>query len=405
MMKWEEKLVDSLRKNVLWWAAGAAVLAGALIRFAFLPLMVADMEFFFRVWHDTARTGGLAAVAAESSWSPMYLYILTLVSKLGLYNLNAVKFIPLAFEALLWAGGCLMVYYTCPADRKKERTVLILTLFCVNPLLVLNGAGWGQADICYAAFSVLAVWLLMRQKSVWAMVCLGLALAMKLQAVFLLPAFGIYYFCEKKFSLWQFLIVPAIWLASGLPMALVGQSPLYAVTCYMTQAETYTVPTFNCPNLYALLGEAVSGKRTIQDMLSRYGMALCGVSLGGMLTFLVVKKAKFKDRAVLLLGAWCVLCCVFFLPRMHERYGFVGEVLLLCWAVCLGRPRGFAYVLLGMLPVASAYCEYMFRHPIFPLQLGGAMNLVLLGLLTWELLRETGALTATLSTRPATPNT
>ena len=102
-----------------------------------------------------------------------------------------------------------------------------------------------------------------------------------------------------------------------------------------------------------------------------------------------VKRVRLTDRMAVLMGAWCVLCCVFFLPRMHERYGIVGEVLLLCWAVAVGKPRGFAYVLLGLLPTMSAYAEYMFRNPFFPLQLGGAMNMALLGLLTWELLRET----------------
>ena len=70
---------------------------------------------------------------------------------------------------------------------------------------------------------------------------------------------------------------------------------------------------------------------------------------------------------------------------MHERYGMVGEVLLLCWALCLRRPRGFVYVILSVLPVMSAYAYYLFKASFFSLQLGGAMNLVLFLLLTWEL--------------------
>lgn len=392
MMKWEARLVDSIKRNILWWAAGAAALLGIFIRYSFLPLLVADMEFFFTIWHDTARDGGLAAAAIESSWSALYLYLLTLVSKLGLESITAVKLIPLAFELLLVAGACLLVYQVSPAGKKQLYTTIAFVLLCVHPVLLLNGAGWGQADICYAAFSVLAVWMLLRGKSIGAMVCLGLSLALKLQAVFILPLFVIYYFCEKNFSIWQFLIVPAVWVLSGVPMALVGQSPLYAITCYIGQAETYNIPTFNCPNLFALLGDALSGKQLIQGMLSRYGMVLAICALGGMAAWLIAKKVHLADRAVLLLGAWCVLVCIFFMPRMHERYGFVGEVLLLCWAACLGKPRGFAYTLLGILPTVSAYCKYMFRNPIFSLQIGAALNLVLLGLLTWELLRETDSI-------------
>ncbi|MEG0513885.1 MAG: hypothetical protein RR653_14340, partial [Clostridia bacterium] len=146
--------------------------------------------------------------------------------------------------------------------------------------------------------------------------------------------------------------------------------------------------TYNYPNIYALMGEAIGNKTMILGMFSRTGMALCIAALGGMAVWLITKKVTLQSRATVLLGAWCVLCCVFFLPRMHERYGIVGELLLLCWAVCLWKPRGFVYVLLGMLPVLSAYAEYMFRHPFFPLQWGAVLNLILLGLLTWEVLRE-----------------
>jgi hypothetical protein len=75
---------------------------------------------------------------------------------------------------------------------------------------------------------------------------------------------------------------------------------------------------------------------------------------------------------------------VFFLPRMHERYAIVGEVLLLCWAVWAKKPRALVYVLLSMLPVLSAYSKFLFTIPFFSLQLGGVMNLCLLCLLSWE---------------------
>lgn len=391
MMPWEERLVDSIRKNILWWAAAAAALLGIFIRYSFMPLIVADMEFVLNDWYKAAIRGGLPALALESNYSPLYLYLFVLLPKLGLPHHIAIKLSTFAFEILLFVASCLTVFHVSPLGKKREYTVWAFILLCFHPLVILGGAGWGQADICFAAFSMLAVWCLLRGNSLWAMVCMGLSLALKLQAVLLLPLFVIYYFTEKKFSLWQFLVIPAIWVATGLPMAFFGQSPLYAVTCYLGQVEMYPVPTFNYPNFYALLGDALGTKQMIHGMFSRYGMGVAIAGLGGMASWLIFKKARITDRMALLLGSWCVLCAVFFVPRMHERYGFMGEMLLLCWAVCLGRPRGFAYTLLGILPIASAYAEYMFRHPMFSLQLGAFLNMALLGLLTWEVLREAGA--------------
>ena len=99
---------------------------------------------------------------------------------------------------------------------------------------------------------------------------------------------------------------------------------------------------------------------------------------------MMLKRCKLDAPTLALLGAWCVFCCVFFLPRMHERYAVVGEVLLLCWAVWLKKPRALLYVLLSMLPVLSAYSKFLFTIPFFSLQLGGVMNLCLLCLISWE---------------------
>ncbi len=395
MMKWEEKLVDSIKKNVLWWAVAACALLGIFIRYSFMPLIVADMEFMLSSWYDATVEGGMNALGTISTYSPLYLYLFPILVKLPLSYSDAIKLSTLAFEVVLFVASCLTVYQVAPKDKKQRYTALTFMLLCFHPLLILNGAGWGQADICFAAFCVLAVWCLLRDKSIWAMVHMGVALALKLQAILLLPLFVIYYFTEKKFSIWQFLIIPAILVVSGLPMAFFGHSPFYAVTCYFNQVDMYAVPTYNYPNFYALLGDALSKKQMIQGMICRYGMCVAIAGLGGMAAWLIAKKRHLTDKAVLLLGAWCVLVCVFFMPQMHERYGIVSELLLLYWAVCTGKPRGFAYVLLGLVPVASAYCEYMFRQPMFSLQLGAAANMVLLAILTFEVLRETDCLGGT----------
>ena len=224
------------------------------------------------------------------------------------------------------------------------------------------------------------------------MIAFGFALSFKLQALFMLPVLFIAYFCqEKKFSVLWFGLIPAVWIASGIPMALVGQSPLYAVQVYFGQAEMYSKPTFNCPNVFALLGDALSSRQMIQGMWQRYGVALAVFALGGMATWFISRHRRLSDRSLLLMSTWCVLVCIYFLPKMHERYGMAGEVLLILWAVHLWKPRGFLYVILGTLPTVSAYCKYMFQNPIHSLQFGSVLNLILLCLLTWELVQAANA--------------
>ncbi|MEG2481071.1 MAG: glycosyltransferase 87 family protein [Clostridia bacterium] len=392
MMKWEGKLRAWLMEHVLWFGAAAVLLLGLFLRYTYLPLLVADVEFLNAPWFDAIKAGGMAAALEPSlqyNYSPLHLYLWTLATLLPWDTYTVLKLVSIAMEMLLCAACVVLLRTLLPKQNKKLGSFVGFTLLWLNPVLLWNAAGWGQTDASFALFCVLALWLLLKEKPAWALAALGVALAWKLQAIFLLPLFVMAYFCGKKrFSALWFLLVPGILVLSGVPMMLIGESPLFAVQVYLGQTDLYSQITYNYPNIYALMGEAIGNKTMILGMFSRTGMALCIAALGGMAVWLITKKVTLQSRATVLLGAWCVLCCVFFLPRMHERYGIVGELLLLCWAVCLWKPRGFAYVLLGMLPVLSAYAEYMFRHPFFPLQWGAVLNLILLGLLTWEVLRE-----------------
>lgn len=401
MMKWEQKTRAWIAEHALWLGYAAVALLGLFLRYSYLPLLVGDMEFFNAPWFDAIKAGGIGAALDPSlqfNYSPMHLYLWSLATALlgSLDTVLALKIVCLVMEALLCAACFLVARVLLPASRRKPGGFVAFTLIWLNPVLVWNAAGWGQMDASFALFCVLAVLLLLKGKPVWGLAALGFSLAWKLQAILLLPLFLIAYFRgRKRFSFLWFLLLPGILVASGVPMALVGESPLFAVNIYLQQAGQYSKATFNCPNLFALMGEAVGGKQMFVGMFSRTGVVLCVAALGGMAVWMISKKTMLTEQTTVLLGAWCVLCCLFFLPRMHERYGIVGELLLLCWAVGVGKPRGFAYVLLGLLPTLSAYAQYLFRNPFFPLQWGGFMNMALLGLMTWELTRaETTAFKA-----------
>lgn len=47
-----------------------------------------------------------------------------------------------------------------------------------------------------------------------------------------------------------------------------------------------------------------------------------------MLFYIIYKKVKFDNMKIITLGLWFVLMMTFVLPVMHERYAFVGKILL-----------------------------------------------------------------------------
>lgn len=390
----EERFQSFIRRNILWMAVGAVFLFGAFMRHTLVSVVVPDMQADYIPWMQALQSGGIRQLLAEFSpfpYSAMHVYLWALFAKLfpNADTLSLVKGIAILFDAAQIAVGCLLVWELLPKARKLAGLFAAFTLLWLNPILLLNAAAWGQTDVIYLGLALLSLLLLFRGKPSLAMLSFGLSLAFKLQAIFLLPALLILYFCyEKKFSLLWFFIIPAVWFLARIPLRLMDSGTASTAEYLTAQTTSYSDATMNCPNLHALLGEAVKSPLLVMIKWQRYSIILTVTALGAMGTWLIGRKIKLDKQAAVLLGAWSVLTCVYFLPHMHERYGIVGEILLLLWAVALWKPRGFLYVLLSLLPAASAYCSYVLDREIFSLQLGGALNLVLIAALTWEMIRQ-----------------
>ena len=394
MGRWERCLQDWMRRNILLLGYAAVLLLGLFLRWSYLSHLAADLLYMNSSWFDALREGGIAAALApelQFTYSPLHLYLWLLPAKLlGNSDTHLVlKLISLGFE-MLNAAACLWLLKLLWPKKKALGPFIGYSLVWLSPVMLWNVAAWGQTDVYYALFCVLAVALLVQDRPEGGLVSLGVALAWKLQAVFLLPLFVMAYFCgRKRFSLLWFLAVPGLLVASGLPMALVGESPLFAVNVYLGQTDLYTKITYNCPNLFAIFG-GVAANPAADVPFSWSGILLCVSALALVTAWLVKRDVVLTDRAIVLLGAWCVLCCVFFLPRMHERYAIVGELLLCCWAAGSGKPRAYACVVLTTVTALSAYAQYLFQQSFFSLQIGGYLNLLALGLLTLEVLEAIG---------------
>lgn len=389
-MKWENALREWIRAHAMALGYAAVVLLGLFLRYSYMPLLSADFRFFNIPWLEAVREGGVKAVLnpeLQYNYSALYLYLMALLAKLpGSPDTHMLlKGLCIVMEMLTSLTAFALIRR---ATASRSHHFVGFAAVWLSPVLLWNAAGWGQMDTGFALFSLLAVWLLIREKPVWALMALGVALSWKLQAILLMPLFLLYWFCGKKrFSLFAFLLVPAIWVLSGVPMMHFGESPLFAVKTYLGQAEQYPQATFNYPNLFAIMGEAANQKQMVVGMFSRMGIALAIAALGSMAVWMLYRRVQLHGaQSLLLAGAWCVLCCTFLLPRMHERYAIVGELLLLCWAASTGRKRGWICFLASMLTTLSAYAEYLFKHPFFSLQVGGVVNLAVLLYLTWKMI-------------------
>ena len=362
MLQAEKRLRRFIADHVVLWAMLAAGLIGIAVRFSLIPFMSGDFDHFNIPWFDEIQRGQITVLFENGTfnYSPLFFYLYKITGDLfGWMDTHLVcKILHIAAEMAL---SLLCFGWVDRAGRGKaplnRDSFLTFCCFWFNPLLILNAAAWGQTDCFYAIFSVLAVLLLVKDRPVWAMAAFALSCAWKQQGLFLLPLIILMYFCGKKpFSVLWILLLPAVMTASSLPMGLIGGNPLQIFETFFTQfGEHSGTLVLNYPNWYALLGDGMAASSLYTPvMVGALAIIFCTAAV-----YLITRKVTLQGTQIVLIGAWCVLMCVFFLPRMHDRYAIVGEVLLLCYALLTKKPAALLSLALCFTATLNAYASYL----------------------------------------------
>ena len=365
------------------------------IRYACWPMISSDLLHYNIQWYNALLKGGITAVFEPSlnwNYSPMHLYIWYFFGKLfpNVFALTALKIISIFFEILLCVS-LLVLLKRLLSKTEKSRFYFFIgyILIIFNPISIINAACWGQTDVIFALLSVLALLSYMDGKTNLTMVWLGLSLAFKMQALFLFPVFILLYFIgPKRINILSFLIIPIVWVLSGVPLAFVGRSPLIAVETYMGQTTEFGyVLTAGAPNAYALMGDFAFQREWILTLLNKLGIVFAIAVIITMGVYLILQKKKITNQSLILLSAWFVFACVYFLPRMHDRYTFVGEVLLFVWVLATHKPYRYLYIIGTIITIFNSYITFLVGYHIFPLQIGGLIYTIIFVALTYEVYR------------------
>jgi Gpi18-like mannosyltransferase len=242
------------------------------------------------------------------------------------------------------------------------------------PTVVINASYWGQIDSMWTAGLLGCVYFLLVRRESLAFLAFGFALAVKVQAVFLLPL--LVALALRREVRWRsFLLVPAVYLAAAIPALLAGRSFVDLVTLYREQAGYFGELTLNAPNPYAWIPERFS------DRLSEPATVLA-LAVLGLATLAAARYPRtLTPEALVAMATFSVLLAPFVLPHMHERYFFAADVLTIVLA--FHRPRWAFVAVLVQLASLLAYWPFLFRHDALPLAvLAVAMTAAVVGLAT-----------------------
>ena len=325
-----------------------------VLRVASLPSQNLDTRGYLK-WYSQIDQRGFAAMADDFAvYTPPYLYMLWLATfvKGTIPPLIAIKLIPTLFDALSAFAVYKLVRLKFP---QGQIPYLAAAGFLLLPTVIANSATWGQIDSLYTSFLLLCVYFLLTERPVPAMLMLGISVAIKAQAVFLLPFLAVLFF-KKRIPWPTLLIPPLVYVLSILPAVWAGRPFLNALTIYISQTSEFPQIAMHAANLYSLM---VGHPRWILPIYYG-GLAMTAVFLCGWIIFYARRRFALSPRLVLFTALLSVVLVPYLLPKMHDRYFYPADnlsyVLAFFWP-------GAWYIALGY-QVISGLVYFIFLHSV-----------------------------------------
>ena len=337
-------------------------ITGLAVALALLPLGASnyDMMKFFVPWMNTVQDRGLASLSGDfAGYTPPYIYLMYVASGLVPWvgTVAAIKLINLPFIAIL----SLAIYHiVLIASESRRRAATAAALFWIVPTPLVNAFAWGQLDCVYAAFLALFVLFAMKRAPIAAASMFGVALAFKPQPIFLLPVL-LYLILAKQMRVWHLVFVPVMYLLMMVPAAIAGGHWLEFVNnIYVAPFEAFSVLSVTAPNPWKIVG-------ALQLVDYRTGLLVgtAAAGLAGLVISVGTLRLEPNARTVVLVAALSGALMPYLLPKMHERYFFVADVMTFTLAFVI--PRLWATVALFQVGSLLSYLPYFGVSPHGPI--------------------------------------
>jgi Gpi18-like mannosyltransferase len=324
-----------------------------------------DYTIFVHRWYEYIDTnGGFSALKNTSfaDYNVPYLYLLAILTYLPVPALAGVKAVSILFDLLLAFFVHRIVAQRYGAHSWQPFAAAAIVLFL--PTVATNSGWWAQADSIYTSLAVGGFFFVVRRRPWWACVFFGLALAVKLQAVFIFPLLLV--LALRRWLPWRSLLaIPAVYLALDVPALLVGASPGDLLTVYARQTDSYQSLTLGAANIYQFI-TTNDGTGTLR----KAGIVLTGLVLLALTALVLLRRAGRKwpwigrrrpeltQNRMVLLATVSVIIVPYLLPAMHERYFYLADVFSVLAAFHLPRRLWYLPVLVQTASFGS-YWQYL----------------------------------------------
>lgn len=358
--KFEQNVLSFIQQHLLMIAMFAVTALALIIRFMLRENVSGDAYYYLLPWYDTIKAGGFKSLSQPvGNYGILYQFCITLFTVLPMKPLYTYKLFSVIFDFLLAAFG-MHVIMKHETSHRELKGVLMYAAVLLSPIVFLNSAYWAQCDVIYTYFCVLSVYEMYRDKYLPSMILFGVAITFKLQAIFVLPFLLFCYLYKKRFSILYFLMIPVTMIALSLPGIVMGRGVFEVFTIYFEQTTTYQQMTMNYPSFWTLFQNA-----SLDEFYQKFHTAatlLTVAVLGVYMVLWIKKKIPLNLRNSFSMAFIISYTCVLFLPAMHERYGFIYEILAIFLAFWYYKT--IPMLVLMYFTTFGTYSHFLFAYGI-----------------------------------------
>jgi Gpi18-like mannosyltransferase len=296
-----------------------------------------------------------------------------------MYFLGILSYLPESMELYVMKAASCVFDYICAVysmkiidkiTRSGKTGLISYAAILFSPTVFINSGLWAQCDSMHTAFVLISFYYLLNNRIRASLVFFGIGLSFKLQAVFPLP-FILYWFVYNKISFAKLLYIFIGFFGVSIPAWLFGW-PLWAcIKNYIAGTGMSGALTANAPTIFTWGN--IPG---IMPVIFITAVLFC-------IGILVINKHRIpSNNTLLLLFLFCNFAVPFFLPNMHERYFYIGEIAVLLYS--FANPKRFWISVLVIIPALATYAGYLWgTNPFSLVSLSGVMLIAVIIITKW----------------------
>ena len=194
------------RMDLLYLAALTVI--GLAIRLILRVVTTDDWVMYWDPWISDLKEMGFSYLATDRyDYTPTFVYILWVISKLPVNPMTAYKGLHIALD---FVAAAIMGKIAWKVTGSKTKSIAAYGLMLLVPTIWANSALWAQCDIIFMTFLLLCFYYFFEDRPCLAMFFFGMAFVFKLQSLFIFP-FLVILWVNKRVKLQHFLWIPALY--------------------------------------------------------------------------------------------------------------------------------------------------------------------------------------------------